>query len=659
MALTNPWLNTLQRSYNDIKNTLLSKINKLVTDSVGENTINDTTEGNIFTLLISMFSSIAEVIHYYIDSMGRETFFTTARRYSSLQKHCKMLDYHIKSANPASVDLIISCADGKPNRVETGYGNFELRAYNPTQSNNMVFTDQNGNQWVIPTTSYFTTGQPYHKFPIVQKEYLTNSDDTGLQSLNSVILVGGIPSGKYYVEGSMKLWIGSGNHSSENDNAFWRLVDTFAYSGPTDKVYKVELDSTMRPYFVFGDGVNGALPPLQRPFYYTYYVTAGTTSNIAAKTITTLPEPLDPSITVSNYKVVNQYAAAGGTNYETFQMIKQRLPLYLKTMNIAITKEDFESLARTINGVSKAYVDYQCGKRITVYISPENGVNASQELLESVRAELNSRKSLTTYYSVSFIRKENIYIDMTVNGVKSADTNTIISQITSTLTNFYSYDNSDPNRIVALSDIYGLVENLSVVDTLYINSLYFFPEPLPVNGGSIGLEYSYNLDTKAQNYIDEVDQSFYDVELVVGFTRGSDGLLWFLSPYNNNEISQYAGDTDYTDVDHIYGESDSSEQTEFQLNSMMNFHITKRDEDGHFIDVKFKFSVNASESSYFEEDKYRITIRVPFIGLGKSIVWVTDVDKEEVTTLGQSSYEGRALQILDSENLTIKVNEVI
>ena len=152
--INNPWLNTLQRSYNDIKVNLLNKVNLMVQDSVNplltseedknKRAITDTTEGNIFTLLISMFSGIAEVIHYYIDSMARETFFITARRYTSLQKHCKMLDYHIKSANPPSVNLIIQ-------RTKEDREDLIIPVYKPNLSNNVIFKDSSGNQWVTET----------------------------------------------------------------------------------------------------------------------------------------------------------------------------------------------------------------------------------------------------------------------------------------------------------------------------------------------------------------------------------------------------------------------------------------------------------------------------------------------------------------------------
>lgn len=102
MPTKNPWVNPYQRSFNSIKEQLKISLRNNVPE------ITDYSEGNIFIIIISILAGIAEVIHYYIDNMARETFFVSARRYSSLFKHAKLVDYHVKSAIPASVDLTLS-----------------------------------------------------------------------------------------------------------------------------------------------------------------------------------------------------------------------------------------------------------------------------------------------------------------------------------------------------------------------------------------------------------------------------------------------------------------------------------------------------------------------------------------------------------------------
>lgn len=730
--INNPWLNTLQRSYNDIKINLLNKVNLMVQDSVNplltseedknKRAITDTTEGNIFTLLISMFSGIAEVIHYYIDSMARETFFITARRYTSLQKHCKMLDYHIKSANPPSVNLLIQ-------RTKEDREDLIIPVYKPNLSNNVIFKDSSGNQWVTETeyrlrgsyekvsakaramvrslsadkttkndlidtelniTATFVedesgsggednpdqelpdlVGQdlPFIVISVVQKEYVAKQSFGTINQQNTVLYVPNIPSNKYYVEGSMTLWI--------NDE-IWSLVDTFAYSGPGDKVYKIELDQNMRPYVVFSsDVLNGTVPDIGSEVFGEFYVTNGANANIAAGSITNIPSQIPNS---SNYKVLQQSAASGGTNYETFVMIKQRLPLMMKSMNIGITKEDFEAIAMNVNGVAKAYVDYKCGQRFTLYISPENGILPSQSLLDSVREVINQRKALSTNYTIDFIRPEYIFVNMTVTGKKSASEEIITKQIIETLTNFYSFENADPNRLVALSDIYGMVENLKTVDFLYINNLVFIPQVKAANYTS---SPQIRISNFATNYTPKpykdlgstlVDQSSYDVYLTLtaDFENQSFEIGLDNSIYNSTGITiQTNGGLKF----------DQQFSIDISFNSNATMKVINQIDGGYqlsyapgkIIDDHFKCSMiltcdqlntvghQETNTDDPEVHHYSLVLRIPFIGSSYSPSGELGNNKysEVKTILGQGAFEGHSLQLMDQNNITIKVNEVI
>ena len=76
MATSNEWLTPYQRSFNSIKTKIISTLRNKIPE------MTDFSEGNIFIIIVSIFSAIAEVIHYYIDNMAREAFLPTARRYS-------------------------------------------------------------------------------------------------------------------------------------------------------------------------------------------------------------------------------------------------------------------------------------------------------------------------------------------------------------------------------------------------------------------------------------------------------------------------------------------------------------------------------------------------------------------------------------------------
>lgn len=465
MSTSNNWLNPYQRSFNDIKAKLISELRLQIPE------ITDYSEGNIFVIIISIFAAIAEVIHYYIDNMAREAFLPTARRYSSLYKHAKLVDYHIKSAIPATVDVVLYKNDNTPIGQDI------------TIPLNTEFTSSDGKTWISTKTVIWYKDSYYVTIPLVQQKSVGVPDRIQLGNIlspDSIIYITDIPSDQKYVEGSMNLYI--------NDEP-WILVDTFAYSSSRDKVYKVEIDEQTIPYIKFADGQFGMKPEYNATIEASYSLTYGSAGNIATNNFTTVPQDIqviDNKITINNV-----IPATGGSDYETFNMLKNHIPLSIKTLGVAITKEDFEAIAKMVGGVDKAYANYVCGRYVEIYITPDGGGEASSALLDSVEKIISKSKVITTSIEVLSTHKSQVFLGMTITGKKSFKSNDISNQVKKALTTAYDYNNSDINKPIRLSDIYALVDNQSMVDYLTINKLYQLPYPVPQKNTSLPLNISY------------------------------------------------------------------------------------------------------------------------------------------------------------------------
>lgn len=501
MSTSNNWLNPYQRSFNDIKSKLISELRLQIPE------ITDYSEGNIFVIIISIFAAIAEVIHYYIDNMAREAFLPTARRYSSLYKHAKLVDYHIKSAIPATVDVILYKNDNTPIGQDI------------TIPLNTEFTSSDGKTWISTKTVIWYKDSYYVTIPLIQQKLVGEPDGIQLGNIlspDSIIYITDIPSDQKYTEGSMNLYI--------NDEP-WILVNTFAYSSSRDKVYKVEVDEQLRPYIKFGDGQFGMKPEYNATVQASYSLTYGSAGNIATNNFTTVPQNIqiiDSKITINNV-----IPATGGSDYETFNMLKNHIPLSIKTLGVAITKEDFEAIAKMVGGVDKAYANYVCGRYVEIYITPDGGGEASSALLDSVEKTISKSKVITTSIEVLSTHKSQVFLDMTITGKKSFKSNDISNQVKKALTTAYDYNNSDINKPVRLSDIYALVDNQSMVDYLTINRLYQLPYPEPQKATNLPLNITYfvqNVNPKSDSgtqYIVQVNTFFankyYDVVILYYF----------------------------------------------------------------------------------------------------------------------------------------------
>lgn len=463
MGITNKWLNPYQRSYQQIKAKLVESLMGLK-DKDGQKLITDYSEGNILIIILSLFAAIAEVLHYYVDNMARETFLSTARRYDSVVKHGALVDYHARAAIAATVDVILS-------RSITG----NSIGAKLTIPQGTLFTDQSGNSWLSARDVTWYSNVTTCKVPIIQHEKYTTS------ALNNMVIptgdrvqlnLGTLPNGKYYEHGSMSLQIGGES---------WVLVETFAKSKPTDKHFMVSVDESLNPYIMFGDGTFGKKPAAGAKITnVVFYLTNGSQGNVKSNTITSVPSVISSSIT--NATVSNAYDAGGGSNYENFTMLKEHIPLSVKTLGVAITKEDFESLAMLVDGVNKAKADYECGRKLTVYISPDGGAVASSELISRVYNLLSQRAPMTTWLKVKSAGKVQIILEMDVTGKKSYKTAEIQTQILTALYNAYSPEQAEIGGSVRVSDIYALIDNLSTVDYLHLTKFYIKPWPTTIYG---------------------------------------------------------------------------------------------------------------------------------------------------------------------------------
>lgn len=503
MSITNKWLTPYQRSFQQIKDKLLEKL-KDIKNSQGKPLITDYSEGNIFILIISMLASIAEILHYYIDNMARESLFTTARRYDSLVKHGNLIDYHPHGATSSTVDVVIS----RP------FDSENLKA-KVLISRGMVFTDNSGNEWQVIKDTTWDSNTTEVTVSCIQHSFY---DDTRIQGYQipswepsdiATIDVPSLGNGRYYEHNSMHLKLGDDT---------WALVDTFAFSKSTDKHFMVEVNRDGSISIRFGDGQFGSRPsPGTLVTECNYYITKGANGNIPSGAITSLPPSL--TSTMNDATCSNPYPAGGGNDYESFTMLKEHIPLHLRTQGVAITKQDFVDLAMQVPGVNKASAEYECGRKLAIYITPDNGEVASTALCDKVYQVLSQKAPLTTWLNVVSAGVTKIILDIDITGNKSFSASVIQNQVEQALLDKYSIEKAQVGGSVRISDIYALIDNLSSVDYLNLNTFYIKPWPNILYGNTNLIINQFSIDYAKGSmlyYITFVDSRRYQLRAKSG-----------------------------------------------------------------------------------------------------------------------------------------------
>ena len=175
----------------------------------------------------------------------------------------------------------------------------------------------------------------------------------------------GITSGT----GDIRIFVDNGTAFEE----WQRVAYTMDYSS-YDKVFSVSVDSNNKVVINFGDGISGAIPPMSMPIKAQYIAGGGVEGNVVAGTLVNwgnipLGEP-DASNIRNNITPVNTVDATGGVDPESNDSIRYNAPRAMRSLNRAVTLQDYSDLALSVGGVAKANAVGANSASVTVYVAP-------------------------------------------------------------------------------------------------------------------------------------------------------------------------------------------------------------------------------------------------------------------------------------------------
>ena len=453
----NPWVGYTTRSYNQIKTSALTSLGSKVPE------LTDHSESNPLVVILSMVAGVSEMLGYYIDNMAAEAFIVTTRRFSSAVKLVKLIDYRVKAANPASADLLVSLLDGSSAPIAAGVPG--------TVPVGLLFSTDNGIVFITTAAVDYTALDTSIVLPVEQKVV-----DTAVALGSTTGIIDELFSlGLDYVDSSAVITL---------DGVLYERKETFGFSGPNDLHYVVEISIDKVAYAKFGDGTNGILPSAGLTVLATtLYRTSGLEGMVDANTITGLDSVWTKPFgwIPSEETFTNPLGTSGGTDYESLDTIKRRAPLSLRTLDRAVTKQDYQDVAELAPGVAAACVFYECGKNVCIFIAPEGGGIAQTPLLSSALAFVNLRKMVTTTVITKPAGETEVIYEIDVFGKFGVDAATIQSESEGVLLAAWAFEQSHINKAFRISDVVSLVDNLEVVEYLNITRISTKPYMRPVD----------------------------------------------------------------------------------------------------------------------------------------------------------------------------------
>lgn len=464
----NKWTETYRRSFQDIKQDMVSALTSIPSPTGGK-LITDVSEGNILVIIISAVAAVVEMLHYYIDNAAREAFLDSARRYSSVEALGLLVDYLPRGANPPTVDVVL------------------MRELNTdtTQTDNTIpsgtqFMDSNNNVWQTIRDYVWPKYTTILRISLSQVELAYDVTIPSSWVTPGVdVLVPNRDSVKHISRYGFTLRVGPERYTQVDTFA---NIDTFR-----DHVYRVYTNDTNQTYIKFPQG---HVLPDGKDLTVSYYLTLGGSGNIQAGSITKVPNSL--KTLGKNVTVNNPEASADGFTEDSIEILREVIKSYSRTGGKAITNQDFVDLAKQVPGVRDAALDNSNPLSKVLYITslvPE--VSPSTELCNRVTQYIRINSTIGNMITVLPANISVLKLDLQVTGKPGASESAIKAAIVSALYNEYNSSNYGLGNSVRLSDVYALIDNLKEVDYLYIKDIYLTPYIKAVYGSThLSMDYT-------------------------------------------------------------------------------------------------------------------------------------------------------------------------
>lgn len=448
MGLINDFVGYTDRTYEQIRDSVLTKFGYLVPE------ITDHTESNPWVEGISVWSGMTEMIGYYLDRRSIEVFITKARKFESGVKIARLFDYRPRGVLAASVDLVFTLNAAAPLNILIPKGT--------------ICSTADGITFQTTVESVLLAGAQAVQIPAKQWTPVSNLNVGTTSGLSDQRV--GLESG--IVDNQIVVTI---------DSVPYQSVETFTFSRDSDEVFVAGLNENGDMELLFGDGINGVIPPTNEIIYVDYFTSLGDEGNVAEGTIVNIDSTLvlPPTFSMS---VNNILGASGGGNADTLDDLKRNIPRTIRTKDRAVTDQDFIDIGELKSGVARAGVNFECGTDVEVYITPDGGGYPSSVLIQETEEWYDERKIINLDVRVQGAGQLDFIVSADVNALSRYLNSDVQTRIEDRLVDFGQPENQKIRGRVALSDIYEIIENTEGVDFSEVTLLSVKPFARPLDG---------------------------------------------------------------------------------------------------------------------------------------------------------------------------------
>lgn len=287
-------------------------------------------------LMVDLWAHAADVMHYYIDRAAGEAFLSTAQQRESVLAIANLMDYVPRGRSAAQAVVT--------------YTNNTAAYVNVPALSTLTGRYNNKSYSALSTTS--ASVPPYSSLTAAIREGTLHTEDVLTSSSSG-------QSGQQYsiattdVDAStIVVYV----YEDGINPVMYTSVPRISLGQQGDRVFSVYTASDLSVKVVFGNAVNGFVPPAGSKITATYVECSGSEGNLPANTIAAFT-----GVGFTGVTITASSALAGGLDVESIESMKRSIPQTIRSQGRAVTRSDFVSLAIQVPGVAKASISYVPG----------------------------------------------------------------------------------------------------------------------------------------------------------------------------------------------------------------------------------------------------------------------------------------------------------
>lgn len=317
------------RDYSTIKADLLSRAARVAPEWT------DRDPSDFGMVMVDLWAQMGDVLHYYVDRAAGEAVLPTATQRESVLAFANLFDY-VPNGRTSAQGTVTLTNTGTTDVSLPQYTRLIARYDNDTYQ---VYTNDGatiaaGGTSVVGIYEGFIVNSP--------AETLTNSA-SGRSSQRYTLTNSNV------VRSSLVVTV----YEDGVTPTVYRRIDRLSNATAGDRVFSVRTTATGSTEVVFGTEIRGFIPPTGSVITAIYAYSSGASGNLPANSVSGFRDS-----TPANIDITSSSALTGGVNEEPITSLKNSIPSFTSAQNRAVTANDFVNLALSVDGVSKAAIEY-------------------------------------------------------------------------------------------------------------------------------------------------------------------------------------------------------------------------------------------------------------------------------------------------------------